>query len=122
MEVSGKDILTESELARIKVPLNRRRLDFIAGDLAAAKTMLSIGNPDSAFELVASAINDVRFLLNSSEDIDRDKLVQYVSARTRSLLPGFDARDANHIIRDLATIEPTTKSAVAPDHQFAYQI
>ncbi|MCE7886022.1 MAG: hypothetical protein DYH13_00760 [Alphaproteobacteria bacterium PRO2] len=111
MKATGKDVLNEFELARIKVPLNRRRVDFIAGDLDAAKTMLRVGNPDAAFEDVASAINAVRFLLKSSEDIDRDKLVKYVSSRTRSLLPKFDVRDANRIARDLATIEPSEAAA-----------
>ena len=89
MRTSGISLLKEFSATKFKDPMSKVHMSIVGDALDDVETMLNIGNIDSAFERVASTMVHTRWLLNSSEDIDRDKLVQYVSARTRSLLPGL---------------------------------
>ncbi|MCE7886024.1 MAG: hypothetical protein DYH13_00770 [Alphaproteobacteria bacterium PRO2] len=118
MSTSDINLLNEFGAAKFKDPMSKIHMSIIGDAFDGAKTMLRIGNVDSAFELVKSAMVHARWLINSSEDFNRDQLVKYVSSRTRDLLPGFDSRDRKHILRDLATIEPSELSAAHAQQQY----
>lgn len=109
----GIALLNKFNRTTIREPMALNYLDFIANDLGRAEEAVQSGDIESANDDVVSAIGFTRELVNSSEDFDREMLVRNVFQEIEKLLPLFDDRAQEFILKRFSDEVPRSKEFIS---------